>query len=366
MRYYILTLDIPDWQQVSQPHRVFWDDFLERNIVTITDQFGMEYETIGPSLMEEPTAEQYIIVLNDDSVMRWRRIQTYPYVEEVVEEGEEDPTIPIENIVYKASYTHVARCPKNYIGTEVVVTKQITSLISVAEASRIAKEEAIAEAEAQLVCNLWLSFEDVETVDKSFTASYSIGGDYWVSEKHDYQPNMYLAGDKRLASFDKGILYEHNVDGTVCKFYGGQIFDDEVEVPFSPGGEISKVLHSITWETEAITPEGGTNHDETFDKILVYNNEMCSGYIAPTHFKGLRDAEGTWRFNKFKNLVINRNLPIILNNEPNSTNLSTKKAWFKKDFFLGKYFIVRYKHSNISQNNLYIYNVDAIVRKSDR
>ena len=73
---------------------------------------------------------------------------------------------------------------------------------------------------------------------------------------------------------------------------------------------------NISWITDVINNNGGNENFETITHIAVYNENQCRGIInlRNNHFKLTRNIEGDWNFNEFRDLVINPNNPILMDN----------------------------------------------------
>ena len=99
--------------------------------------------------------------------------------------------------------------------------------------------------------------------------------------------------------------------------------------------------------------------DKTITDIMVYNNHQCSGLINLEE-NTIRNTEGEWRFNNFRDIVIDVNSPVINNDGTiNTNNLDFSKLWFEKSNFIGKFIVVRLYMNNMEDNTILIHDVKA-------
>ena len=142
------------------------------------------------------------------------------------------------------------------------------------------------------------------------------------------------------------------------------------------------VFSNVNWYTKAMdhaeATYGFVNHDTTFTHATIYNDYQCSGEVALVRTvqstlvdrtANLRSDDYVWRWNDFRDKVENRTLrfvetdgTIIQNNISNSLN------WFQQRRIVGNHATVRLRFDNTSDSTigLYLYDIDAKVRKSYR
>lgn len=229
--------------------------------------------------------------------------------------------------------------------------------------------------------------KNVDTPDRSFTISYDIESRSWVSF-HDYIPDFIFNTRNGLFSYKTqnsvSNLFIHN-KGIRGIYYNAV---DLVPVPFSSyidivfkapitDRQVTLILQSINWITEVFDINGVPLFEETFDFITVRTNYQNSGKIALTKQVLItgehnnRNVEGTWNFNDFRDIVLDRSLPNINDNNIDgysiiNTNIDANIAWFNKRKFEDKFFIVRLEYSNKSGNLLYLHEANALSRPSYR
>jgi hypothetical protein len=192
---------------------------------------------------------------------------------------------------------------------------------------------------------------------KNFTLSYDPSGK-WISF-HDYIPDMYIADRKNFYSIEQNRLYIHN--SPVREFYGVP-FVSRIDFTFSQPVPQTKLLASVKWVSEV--KNGDLNQQRrTFNKIMVYNSYQCSGEIVLTE-RNLAYVENEWRFNKFMDIVNNRNLPFLEDYELIDANINPNLPYFKQRKFIDKYFVIRMFYNNTLSKDIYLYDIEAMARES--
>lgn len=236
---------------------------------------------------------------------------------------------------------------------------------------------------------------------KDFTLSYSMRRNTWTSF-HTYESTALCGTRDSLYSIDvpnsisvdgpqgPGVpsianptIYLHGSEesyvGKFVPFSDSRAYID-VAFPFGQGA----ILSDFNWYTKVV--DGGTvalshkEHNATFTHAMVSNDYQCSGNIILTRtsagFNGGADISGNmrrtdykWFFNQFRDLVDNRNLSFIdESGAAINTNIDTEKPWNEQKRFVGNFVNVRLTLANSmnTTNALYLYDVDAKVRKSYR
>lgn len=225
--------------------------------------------------------------------------------------------------------------------------------------------------------NTWTSFHTYEStalcgtrdslysIDvPSYTGSGGPQGDGQPPEAH---PSIYLHGSE---------------DSFVGKFVPTSDSRSYIDVAF-PFGQ-GAILSDFNWYTKVVDERTGSlshkEHDVTFTHAMVSNDYQCSGNISLTRtsagFNGgpdisgnMRRADYKWFFNQFRDLVDNRTLSFIdESGAAINTNIDTEKPWNEQKRFVGNFANVRLTLANTmdTTNILYLYDVDAKVRKSYR
>jgi len=184
--------------------------------------------------------------------------------------------------------------------------------------------------------------------DVSYTISYSPSIKGFVSF-HDYHPISYIANDNTFYSVikdnNKSSLWLHNKNCQSFSNFYNKDYPFAATLPIN--NQINtQILNSIEFFAETfVYNEDCINYhhvlNETFDKALVYNTEQCSGFMnlktksknntyekllynkKVLNSQGIYDVyldkvEQKYRFNNFRDIVIDRNTSIpIINFENN-------------------------------------------------
>lgn len=139
--------------------------------------------------------------------------------------------------------------------------------------------------------------------------------------------------------------------------YTGHPFEFEFVENRAPNE--SKMFTTLSLITSSVSSDGVETQDETFNSFRIYNNKQDSGTQTIVPFQSLesqgnaRKIEGTWKINKFRNLLVNGSV------DPN-------KDWYQQDRFIGNYVVVKLTYYNSNNNFLYLTDSEVGVRKSLR
>ena len=216
--------------------------------------------------------------------------------------------------------------------------------------------------------------------NKSYTLSYSLDENQWVCE-HDYYPNAYyfntfgmygVYNNSKTNSID-GLpslykVYKHNSKlqqrGT---FYQNETFDSYIDLIFNNRLDLIKHYQAVTWESVVKGIDGSTKYNKTIDKIALYNDYQCTGEIPLSLFENVRNVEGIWKFNEFRDIVVDNYLPVV-NDRGRilDTNLNNNKSYFEKSLFIGTFVVVRLIMSNSNTDDVYLNFVHVKSRVSNR
>ena len=246
--------------------------------------------------------------------------------------------------VYYRKVSYTKNCGANQVGTYTSI-KSAFSLISMQDAYDKARNLAVAEADTNLKCDTDIKFEEVQMADTSFTVSYSLENQSWVCF-HDYKPDAIFCTANLLMSFKETNIYIHNQINRKGRYYYNNLSTLDItvyrsQIEFMIANLLSKAYHAINWKSQNTT-ERVINEKTTFNAIMIYNHNQCSGELPITLQKTTRNAEGVWRFNDFRDLVKDPN-SIFLDIKGNviPASLLSNKAFFKKSRFIGDYICVR-------------------------
>ena len=199
--------------------------------------------------------------------------------------------------------------------------------------------------------------------ENSYTLSYNFNRNIWVCF-HDYIPNYLFNNRKGLYSIgNQTNVFKHNNKDKFCIYYDNVIKDSIIDIPFVLSNAVH--LKGFYINTEVINKLGGLEYNKTITHFMVYNNKQCSGIIPIVDIKPILDTFNarhknySWFINKFKDVIINQNLPILDNNfKVNNLNLNTQKSWFNKNEFMSNLFIIRLIYDNKEQNEFYLQDIN--------
>lgn len=211
----------------------------------------------------------------------------------------------------------------------------------------------------------------------AFTWSYSPeaneGQGAWIS-RHGYKPHVIYSNRSGVFAVDNTQykLFKHNSLTKKCIFYNGVKQRSYIDVVVNDSPELTKRFDNVNWIS--VSSSAGVNSQtESITNLIVYNDTQCSGDVdlkaegGAWYGKDARNSEGTWNFNKFRDLVKNISLPFLdSKNEVISSNISTNKSWYDKSKFISKYVIFRLIHDNENQQDVHITAVGSNLKKSDR
>jgi len=207
--------------------------------------------------------------------------------------------------------------------------------------------------------NEYINFEE-----HSFTISYSIVNQAWVSE-HDYYPNLLFSTKRNMYGIVGNTLYKHNVDFSPS-IYAGVRMPWFIDFVFPTGKD--SLLSNVNWQSEYIAASGNTDHFLTLDRALIYNSFQCSGEKIVNSAVGgnTRITRKVWNFNEFRDLVIDNKIPSMVDFQPVLSNIDLYLDWYKQKRFIDKYHIIRLGDSNSRSNVLYLYEIDISARLTFR
>ena len=216
--------------------------------------------------------------------------------------------------------------------------------------------------------------------NESFTASFDISNKLWKSY-HEYIPHYYFSdrGNNLYScvydTANRSHSFYKNSDGR----YGVYYFENPdnpkpmiVDVVFNNEPDIAKYYQWFEWLTVTKNTDVPILKD-TFDRIVVYSEDKCSGVIPVVQKTNMYSehntskAEGKWRFNKFRNIVENPRFLSTFYGDYDiiESRLNPNYPWYKKGRFIDRYVVVRFIYDNTNNYTFQIIDVNAITRKSD-
>lgn len=216
-------------------------------------------------------------------------------------------------------------------------------------------------------------------INNSFTISYSPiineGRGAWAFF-HDYYPNImfYTRTRNYIArnGLDGANMYKMNSTTKVGTYVDGTVYKSFIDLNINNNPELSKISNSVSWDSNVYALDDVYKkilEDETLTHIMVYNDNQCSDVISlvqnPYVQKNVRNVKEQWFFNEFRDRVINRNSAFLDNNKQViSANLSSTKAWFNKNLFIGKFIVVRLQYDNVVQRKIDINDINVNMKKA--
>lgn len=168
-------------------------------------------------------------------------------------------------------------------------------------------------------------------INKSWTMSYALDGNFWVSF-HSYQPNLMYNDDKNMYSFinriDNGTVIWKHVERNYQTYYGTK-YDHIIDITLSNKSQ-EKVSHSIQLISNIYLYNVNNSYSTkieniTFDKFYTYNSKQAStkrdlivktsnsyqDIQLPLSQTLIDRTENYWRFNRFRDEVTDRTIPFF-------------------------------------------------------
>lgn len=225
------------------------------------------------------------------------------------------------------------------------------------------------------------AFQDVapdEITDQSFTLSWGLEDDNWVFF-HDYTPDYYIQIREKLVNLKNGRIYKNNLglngvyyDNTIKPFFLDIVFQEKDK----SGENLQLTLNTVRWLTTVQNADGAEAPQDTLTHITIWNSKQCTGRIplaqvfANLEYKNMRNTQGYWSFDNFRDKVIQEGVSFldnIFNNfAVDPTRLSDTLPWFEKQLLEDVYMIVRFEFDNISGKKIYIEDTQIDADKSYR
>jgi len=227
---------------------------------------------------------------------------------------------------------------------------------------------------------------DSVSINKSKTLSFNIDWQRWVSE-HDYYPQYYnntnkfnyaginkspttISGPSSLYRSDIYITNKENTK-TGKYFYNTDTntYESYTDLLFNSRYDLTKWYKSVLWRTTVKDSTLRNIYEKTINAILLYTDYQCSGRIEldTEQFNLVRNSEGIWNFNEFRDMVIDSNdLPIREDGSFDEGKVHLNRVWFEKSDFISNFIIIRLIMNNIENTRTHIHNVNVESRISNR
>lgn len=215
-----------------------------------------------------------------------------------------------------------------------------------------------------------------DTGGYDFTISYSAklnqGQGGWESF-HTYRPHILTYNRNGLFAIENLVfkVFKHNSTSVKGKFYNNTINESYIDIVSNDTPTLTKRFDNLTLITDTYT---GTIiiKNKTATHLIVYNNTQCSGKIALAALtswfkKDIYNAEDTWNFNNFNDLINDSTTDFLDNKgELITGNINSGKLWYQKSKFISKFVVFRVIYDNVDQNAIHISYVGSNLKKSDR
>ena len=234
-------------------------------------------------------------------------------------------------------------------------------------------------------------YGDTQFSVKDKVISYSFNNSAWVS-MHDMPYNAFVSSADKLYGFQThsgagAMLKELNDFTNVADIQYWSDFKQQTAVPAQidisfPANEPVQ-WQSYSWHTKvrdhrpASTNYGHIDLNKTFEKAAVYNDYQCSGDLTFTKASDvdvtsvqrttLRHNGTRYQFNGFRDIVDDRTERFL---DPDyvfdTTNLNASKDWYDQRRFKSTHTVLRLMTGTSTPKLLYLYDIDAKVRKAYR
>ena len=234
---------------------------------------------------------------------------------------------------------------------------------------------------------------DTQYTDTTVAVSYSFNNGAWVS-LHDFQYNVIAGNADKLYALrtvfesstvkHKTILLNQYTDSSIeyiSNFKTNTKSPAFIDIAFPAQEPVS--WQSFSWHTRVKEHDptdanfGHLDLAATFAKAAVYNDYQCTGDLTFTRASDvdintvqqvtLRHNGTRYQFNGFRDLV-NNTAARFLDPEYNfvTANINANKNWYDQRRFKSTHAVVRLITPETTTKLLYLYDVDAKVRKSYR
>ena len=211
---------------------------------------------------------------------------------------------------------------------------------------------------------------------KSFTYSYSLDTTDWLAE-HDLKGFAYITINNKMYALRTYNDNAQALNSTTSHLFNignkGEYFGIKhksyIDIIFNAQNDVSKSYEALEILTEVHNQVNAVNSNKTISSVVLFNHHQCSGEIILdlNNFDIIRQAEGVFRVNNFRDLVIDADLPIILEDGSiNISNLDFNKNWFDMSYFISKFIVVRVIWDNDNNDDIYLNEVKTIAQISKR
>lgn len=186
--------------------------------------------------------------------------------------------------------------------------------------------------------------------DSGFTIHYHFETDAWISF-HSYIPDGYLSNVSNSYCIKNNTIYRRHANNK-CIFFKGTQEESSVIYLSNIYPNIQKLWNAVSWHS-FIRDNNLITYNITFDHIVVFNDNQCSGIIQLPHDAEWFDKQGysfvndTYFVDSFKDCVKNDRLP-FRDKDYNliDSNIDVSSEWFTKSNFISKYLAIKFVYNN--------------------
>jgi hypothetical protein len=233
----------------------------------------------------------------------------------------------------------------------------------------------------------YISFDSSYFENKSFTISYSLISQSWVSF-HSYIPLFYYSDQNTFYSSLSNKIWKHNINGLYQKFYG-TLYSHIIETVSVSNPMITRLWEDIQLQTVARKYNSASDEyfdqlNTTFNYITLYNSRQVSGELQmivknlqanpQNYFLNqtvnsnssivIDRKERNWHINDFRDMRINYTIPMFtkdwtsvgasypIDKVVNPTVIDINKDWSEQESFRDKYLIIRLRFANFEDIEL--------------
>jgi len=196
--------------------------------------------------------------------------------------------------------------------------------------------------------------EGVYFTHNSWTRSYYPADKAWGG-LHDYSVLVGVHDSKNFYTWNNSGIYEHQKSNLPGNFYG-TVFPSEIEIIGNEARDTTKQLSSFESTLDILDADGNQTYSLPFSNYVIFNSYQCSGLISVSE-SNTEHIGREWRFNRFRDIVSDHNLPAYVDHAPLSSNLDVNLPWYKRKRFNDKWNGIKIVHNNLDNKALYLYSL---------
>jgi len=224
-------------------------------------------------------------------------------------------------------------------------------------------------------------------VDESWTMTFSLGKNMWRTW-HSYVPKFMFNNDNKsfYATVDIDTYMTQGIFSGNAKDKYGIYFDQatknefyvefviNIEHDYTTGQplpiEVNKLYDAFEWITEVYNSDRHNEYEKSFTSLLIYNENQSTDIITLSA-DNLKEISGSWRFNDFRDLVLDYATRAVKEDKgiPTSEKVisgatSAQKYWYEQYYLTGKYVVIRFIYNNIDQNEIYLHKFGCKLQRN--